>query len=322
MARKQKVMVITGCSAGLGRAIAREYGKNGYACGLISRNVERLSSLKDEIGKACIAPCDVSSYEALEKAATLIEKELGPIDVWINNAMASVFAEVREISPEEFKRVTEVTYLGVVYGTKVAMNHMKKGLIIQVGSALAYRGIPLQAPYCAAKHAIVGFTESLRSELLHYKSPIKVTMVHMPALNTPQFNWVKSCLPRKAQPVPPIFQPEVGAKAVYWASKHYRREWVVGLSAKKAIVGNKFIPNFIDHYLAKKGLDAQQCNGSADPNRKNNLFESVDGPYGAHGDFDARAKNFSLFFWLSKYRAIFWLLVLAVAAFLVVFLTR
>lgn len=308
---KMKIVAITGASAGLGKAIALKFAKKGFACGLISRNQERLEGLKKEIealgGKACIAIADVAFYEQMEKAIALIEQELGLIDIWINNAMASIFSPFHEITAEEFKRVTEVTYLGTVHGTMVALKTMRKrnhGMILHVGSALAYRGIPLQAPYCGAKHAIKGFTESLYCELLHEKSAIKLSMIEMPAINTPQFNWVRSRLARKAQPVPPIFQPEVAADAVYWAALHYRREWILGFSAQKAITMNKFFPTLISHYLVKKGFDAQQYDGHEDPNREDNLFASVDGNFGSHGDFDDRAKSFCLQFWISKLRVL------------------
>ena len=240
----QKVVLVTGASAGLGRAIALKFGQNNCSVGLLSRNKERLESLKKELEgygvKAAFAICDVSDPEQIEKGADLIEQELGPIDIWVNNAMVSVFAPFKEITAAEFKRVTEVSYLGFVYGTQSALKRMlsrNSGLIIQVGSALAYRGIPLQSAYCGAKHAIEGFTESIRSELLHDKTDVKITMVQMPAMNTPQFSWVKNKLGRKTQPVPPIFQPEVGAQAVFHSAFHYRREWYVGDSSVIAIVG-------------------------------------------------------------------------------------
>jgi NAD(P)-dependent dehydrogenase (short-subunit alcohol dehydrogenase family) len=222
----------------------------------LARGVDGLEGAKREIeavgGKALVLPTDVADSEKVEAAAAAVEKEFGPIDIWINNAMASVFSPVKEMKPEEYKRVTEVTYLGVVYGTLAALKRMlprDRGTILQVGSALAYRSIPLQSAYCAAKHAIAGFTDSLRCELIHDKSRIRLTMVQMPALNTPQFGWVKSRLKNKAQPVPPIFQPEVGARAIYWAAHHHRREVWVGAPTVEAIVGNKIAPGLLDHYL-------------------------------------------------------------------------
>jgi short-subunit dehydrogenase len=223
--------------------------------------------------------------------------------------MTSVFSPVKEMTPDEFRRVTEVTYLGYVHGTLAALRRMlprNRGHVVQVGSALAYRGIPLQAAYCASKHAIQGFTESLRSELIHDRSDVQLTMVQMPALNTPQFGWVRSRLPRKAQPVPPIFQPEVAAEAIYWAAHHGRDELWVGLSAVKAIVGNRIIPRALDRYLARMGYDAQQTDELADPDRKDNLYEPVPGDTGAHGDFDDRSSDKSYQWWANTHRG--WLL--------------
>jgi NAD(P)-dependent dehydrogenase (short-subunit alcohol dehydrogenase family) len=252
---KPEVVVITGASAGVGRATAVAFAKREARVGLLARGRDGLKGARAEVesagGKALLVPTDVSDAGAVERAARRIEEEFGPIDVWINNAMTSVFSPVKEMTPDEFRRVTEVTYLGYVYGTLAALGRMlprNRGHVVQVGSALAYRGIPLQAAYCASKHAIQGFTESLRSELLHDGSDIQLTMVQMPALNTPQFRWVRSRLPRKAQPVPPIFQPEVAAEAVYWAAHHGRDELWVGFSAVKAIVGNKIIPRALDRY--------------------------------------------------------------------------
>ena len=250
-------------------------------------------------------PTDVADSGKVEAAAEAVEKEFGPIDIWINNAMASVFSPVREMKPEEYKRVTDVTYLGVVYGTLSALKRMlprDRGTIVQVGSALAYRSIPLQSAYCAAKHAIAGFTDSLRCELIHDKSSIRLTMVQMPALNTPQFGWVKSRLKYKAQPVPPIFQPEVGARAIYWAAHHNRREVYVGAPTVGAIVGNKIAPGLLDHYLGRTGYDSQQTNEPEDPNRPNNLWEPVAGDHGTHGTFDTRAHKRSSELWLDLHR--------------------
>ena len=303
--------MVTGCSAGLGRAIAREFGAHGACVGLISRNSERLDTAKREIekssGRALSLPLDVADAKAVESAAQRVEQEFGPIDIWVNNAMVSVFSPIEEMEPEEFKRVTEVTYLGVVYGTLAALKRMRqrdRGTIVQVGSALAYRSIPLQSAYCAAKHAIAGFTDSLRCELVHQRSRIHVCMVQMPALNTTQFGWVKSRLPHKAQPVPPIFQPEVGARAVYWAAHHRRRELFVGSSTVAAIVGQKFIPGLLDEYLGRTGYRSQQHDGRQDPNAPNNLWESVPGDFGAHGSFDERAHPHSPELWLDTHRAL------------------
>jgi len=298
---KKETVVVTGASAGLGRAIAREFGRHGANVALIARGIDALKAAKREIeefgGRALILPLDVADGKAVEAAAATVEDQLGPIDVWVNDAMVSVFSPVKEMLPEEYKRVTEVTYLGFVYGTLAALKRMlprDRGTIVQVGSALAYRSIPLQSAYCAAKHAVSGFTDSLRCELIHDKSNVRVTMVQMPALNTPQFGWVKSRLKHKAQPVPPIFQPEVGARAVYWAAHHSRRELYVGISTVEAIVGNKVAPGMLDHYLGRTGYASQQTSEPESPDRANNLWEPLPGDHGAHGSFDQRAKNKSL----------------------------
>lgn len=304
---KSQVVVITGATAGLGRAIARKFAKEGACIGLIARGDEGLEATKKEIEdmgvKAIIAKADVSNYEEIENAAEIIEKELGPIDVWVNNAMTSVFASFLEISPEEFKRVTEVNYLGYVYATRVALKRMKprdKGAIVQIGSALAYRSIPLQSAYCGSKHAINGFTDSIRSELIHDKSNIHITAVHMPALNTTQFESVLSRLPNKSQPVPPIYQPEVGADAVYWAANNKRREVWVGSPTWKAIVGNKFIPGLLDWFLSFKGYSGQQTNEPDNDRSPGNLWVSKaqNKDIGSHGKFDRKAKDYSTSLWL------------------------
>jgi len=303
-----KVVVVTGASAGIGRAIAFAFAKEGAHLGLISRNEQRLREAKKEIEnygvKAMILPLDVANADAIEAATEQIEKELGGIDIWVNNAMVSVFSPVMQMKTDEYKRVTEVTFLGTVYGTLSALKRMvprNSGTIIQVGSALAYRGIPLQSAYCAAKHAVQGFHDSLLSELLHDKSKVKVTMVQLSAHNTPQFDWVRSRLPDKAQPVPPIYQPEVAARAVLWAALHYRREYVVGFPAWKAIYGNNLFPSYGDKYLAKHGYDSQETEEPKDKSQPDNLFETVDGNFGAHGRFDKTAIAKDKFFELTKY---------------------
>jgi NAD(P)-dependent dehydrogenase (short-subunit alcohol dehydrogenase family) len=309
MARRE-VVVITGASAGVGRATVREFAKRRASIGLIARGTDGLEGARREVesagGRALVLPVDVADSAQVEAAAERVESTFGPIDIWVNNAMASVFSPLKEMTAEEFKRVTEVTYLGYVYGSLAALKRMLPrdcGTIVHVGSALAYRSIPLQAAYCAAKHAVLGFFASLRTELLHDGSNVKTTMVQMPALNTPQFGWVKSRLPRKAQPVPPIFQPEVGARAIYYAAHHpERREYYVGFSTVKAIFGNKLAPSFGDHYLARDGYDAQQHDGPEDPNRPNNLWHPVSGDHGAHGTFDERASSFSMELWLEMNR--------------------
>jgi NAD(P)-dependent dehydrogenase (short-subunit alcohol dehydrogenase family) len=310
---KPEVVVITGASAGVGRATSVAFAKRGARIGLLARGCDGLTGARAEVesagGKALLVPTDVSDAGAVEQAARRVEEEFGPIDVWVNNAMTSVFSPVKEMTPDEFRRVTEVTYLGYVYGTLAALGRMlprDRGHVVQVGSALAYRGIPLQAAYCASKHAIQGFTESLRSELLHDRSDVQLTMVQMPALNTPQFGWVRSRLPRKAQPVPPIFQPEVAAEAVYWAAHHGRDELWVGFSAVKAIVGNRIIPRALDRYMARAGYDAQQTHELADPDREDNLYQPVPGDAGAHGDFDGRSSDKSYQWWANTHRG--WLL--------------
>lgn len=306
---KTETVVITGASAGLGRAIAREFGRKGASVGLLARGLDGLNAAKDEVvktgGRAVVVPVDVADNDAVEKAAATVEEQLGPIDIWVNNAMTSVFSPVKEMTAQEYRRVTEVTYLGVVYGTLAALRRMlprDRGTIVQVGSALAYRSIPLQSAYCAAKHAVAGFTDSLRCELIHDKSRVRLTMVQMPALNTPQFEWVKSRLKRKAQPVPPIFQPEVGAKAVYWAAHHDRREMYVGWSTVEAIVGNKILPRALDHYLGRTGYDSQQTNEAEDPHRPDNLWQALPGDHGAHGRFDERSDERSYELWFDRHR--------------------
>jgi len=304
---KKETVVITGASAGLGRATAREFGKHGARVALLARGTDGLEGAKKEIeklgSKAMSISVDVADANALDQAASRVEQELGPIDIWINNAMTSVFSPVMEMEPEEYKRVTEVTYLGVVYGTLSALRRMKprnRGVIVQVGSALVYRSIPLQSAYCAAKHAVAGFTDSLRCELIHDRSKVRITMVQMPALNTPQFGWVKSRLPHKAQPVPPIFQPEVGARAIYRAAHDVRREVYVAWPTVEAIVGNKVAPGLLDHYLGKTGFGAQQTCEPEDPNRPDNLWKPVPGDHGAHGTFNKSAHEISYESWIGS----------------------
>jgi NAD(P)-dependent dehydrogenase (short-subunit alcohol dehydrogenase family) len=320
--RDSKVIVVTGASAGVGRATVREFAKQGARIGLVARGKDGLEAARQEVemlgGDALVLPVDVADADQVESAANQVEKAFGPIDVWVNNAMVSVFSPFHEMTPDEFRRVTEVTYLGYVYGTMAALKRMRprdRGVIVQVGSALSYRAIPLQSAYCGAKHAIEGFTESLRCELLHDKSNIKVTLVQMPALNTPQFGWVKSRLPGKPKPVPPIFQPEVAARAVVWAAKHPRREVNVGLSTAVAVTSEKFAPGIGDWFLAKQGYEAQQTSEPEDPRRRFNLWEPVPGDHGAHGSFDERSNNRSFQFWLTTHRSLLLLLGLAGASY-------
>src|SRR5579864_3257457 len=276
---KPPVVVITGASAGVGRATAHAFARQGALIGLLARGTEGLEAAREEVealsGRAVAIPTDVSNAEQVEHAASRVEDELGPIDIWINNAMTTIFAPFKEIMADEYKRATEVTYLGTVYGTMAALKRMyprDRGSIVQVGSALAYRSIPLQAPYCGAKHAIRGFTDSLRCELIHDHSHIHLTMVQMPALNTPQFNWCKTRLPRHPQPVPPIFQPEVAAEAIVWAAYHKRREVYVGGPTVQAVEANKITPGLLDLYLGRTAYEGQQTDEPVEPNRPNNLF--------------------------------------------------
>jgi short-subunit dehydrogenase len=305
-----KLAVVTGASAGVGRAVAREFAKAGYDVGLIARGTEGLDAAKREVEafgrRAYCAAADVADDAAIETAAQRIEAELGEIDVWTNVAFSNVFAEFADLTPEEYRRITDVTYLGYVWGTMAALRRMRprdRGIIVQVGSALAYRSIPLQAAYCGAKSAIRGFTDSIRCELLHDKSGVKITMAILPAVNTPQFSWCKSKLPRKAQPVPPIFQPEVIARALVWLAEHPRRELVIGGSSFKALVAQIIAPGLLDHLLAKSGYAAQQYDGVDATDRPNNLFEPLPGDWGAHGAFDERARSFSTQLWLTTHRS-------------------
>jgi len=307
---KTETVVITGASAGVGRATARAFARQGASLGLLARGRDGLDATRQEIevlgGKALAIATDVADPDQVESAADKIEARFGAIDIWINNAMVSVFSPAKKMMPDEYRRVTEVTYLGCVYSTLAALRRMllrNRGTIVQVGSALAYRGIPLQSAYCAAKHAIQGFTESVRCELLHDGSNAKITMVQLPALNTPQFGWVKSRLPRKPQPVPPIYQPEVAADAIVWAAHHYRREWHVGGSTAWTILLNKFLPGLADQYLSRAGYDTQQYDGAADPHRPHNLLEPLPGDRGAHGEFDSRAHRSSFQVRLDRNRA-------------------
>jgi short-subunit dehydrogenase len=310
---KREVVVITGASAGVGRAAVREFARHKAWIGLLARGTDGLEAARREVeelgGRALVIPTDVADAKQVEDAAEKVEKKFGPIDIWVNDAMCSVFSPIKEMKAEEYKRVTDVTYLGFVYGTLSALKRMlprDRGVIVQVGSALAYRSIPLQSAYCASKHAIAGFTDSLRCELFHDSSHVKVTMVNMPALNTPQFGWVKSRLKYKPQPVPPIFQPEVAARAIYHAAHHPRREFFVGAPTVAAIEGQKFIPGLLDRYLGRTGYKSQQTSEPEDPGRPDNLWHPVPGDHGAHGSFDARAQPFSPQLWIDLNRN--WLL--------------
>ncbi|QLG50595.1 SDR family oxidoreductase [Natrinema halophilum] len=293
-----EVVVVTGASAGVGRATARAFAERGAKIGLLARGEDGLEDARKDVeragGEAVVVPTDVSDPDAVEAAAETVEDAFGPIDVWVNNAMVSVFSPAAEMTSDDYRRVTEVTYLGYVYGTQAALDRMRPrddGTIVQVGSALAYRGIPLQSAYCGAKHAIQGFTESVRTELIHDDCDVQLSMVQMPAMNTPQFEWSKSRLPRKPQPVPPIYQPEVAARAILWTIDNGKDEMWVGRSTLKAILGNRLIPRRLDNYLARGGYEAQLTDEPTDPDRENNLDEPVSVDYGAHGRFDERARD-------------------------------
>jgi NAD(P)-dependent dehydrogenase (short-subunit alcohol dehydrogenase family) len=296
---KALVVVVTGSSAGLGRAIAHGFAKRGASVGLIARNPEALNAAKEECealgGKALALPTDVSDSPAVEAAASRVEEEFGPIDIWVNDAMVSVFSPVKEMEASDYKRVTDVLYLGFVHGTLAALRRMlprDRGTIIQIGSALSYRSIPLQSAYCACKHAINGFTDSLRCELHHDNSNVKLTAVQMPAMNTTQFDWVKNRMPNNPQPVPPIFEPELTAEVVVAAglAKQPRREYWVGSPTVMAIVGQKFIPGLLDWYLGKTGYKSQQIpNDPKDPNTPDNLYSYVPGTHSTRGKFTDRS---------------------------------
>jgi short-subunit dehydrogenase len=294
------IVVITGASAGVGRATAAEFARRGCDIGLIARDEERLKHAAEALRRmgvrAVVAVADVSDFQALDTAASSIEQELGPIDVWVNNAMATIFGPLDSIAPEEFKRATEVTYLGQVHGTMVAMQRMRtrnRGTIVNIGSALAFRGIPLQSAYCGAKFAVRGFTDALRSELLHDGVNVHLTMVHLPAVNTPQFDWAMNKMNKRPQPVPPIFQPEVPARAIVFAAFNRRRDVWVGMPTVMAILANRIAPGLLDHYLAKAGYSGQLTDQSKQADAPANLFQTVPGPYQAHGRFDAQASGHS-----------------------------
>lgn len=306
---KPEVVMITGASAGIGRATAIEFARRGAHIGLLARGLDGLEGARRDVeeagGRALVLPADVADHEAVDAAASRLETEFGPIDVWVNNAMASVFSPVKEMTAEEYRRVTDVTYLGYVHGSLAALHRMlprDRGVIVQVGSALAYRGIPLQSAYCAAKHAVQGFNDSLCTELIHDGSNIHLTMVQLPAHNTPQFGWVKSRLPNKAQPVPPIFQPEVAARAIYWAAHQRRREVFVGFPTMLAIIGDRIAPGFADRHLARSGFKSQQTDEPRDPSQPHNLWDPVRGDHGSHGAFDSRSRDSSVQLWISMHR--------------------
>jgi short-subunit dehydrogenase len=303
------LVVITGGSAGIGRATATEFARNGYDVALLARGRERLRAACAELealGATVLGiAADVADFDQVEAAARRIEQELGAVDVWVNNAMATMFAPLAQITPKEFQRVTAVTYLGAVHGTMAALKRMRsrnRGCIVQVGSALAYRSIPLQSAYCGAKAGVRGFTDALRSELLHERSPVHLTMVQLSAFNTPQFDWGRSRLPNRPQPVPPIFQPELAARAILWAARHRRRELWVGWPAAQSILSARVVPGLGDRLAEALAWEGQQADEPAAAGRVDNLFEPVAGLQGAHGRFDARARATSVQFWLASHR--------------------
>jgi short-subunit dehydrogenase len=303
------IALVTGASAGVGRATARRLAEDGYDLALVARGRQGLDGARVEVERlgrrAVVIPADVADEEQVEEAAERAESVLGPIDVWVNNAMTTVFSTFVQIEPDEFRRVTEVTYLGVIWGTRAALRRMlprDRGSIVLVGSALAYRGIPLQSAYCGAKHAIKGFFESVRSELLHDKSSVKLSIVELPALNTPQFDYARTRLPKEPQPVPPIYQPEVAADAIAWAARTGERELYVGAPTWKTIWGERVAPGFADRYLAKNGFESQQTDQPVNGDRSDNLFAPVEGDHGAHGRFERGSRRRSPLLWLGKHR--------------------
>ena len=306
-----EVIVITGASGGIGRATAREFARPGVRIALLARGERGLEGVRREVehagAEALVIPTDVADESQVEAAAATVEARWGGIDVWVNNAMATIFGPVSALTGDQIKRATEVTYLGAVYGTTAALKRMRarnRGVIVQVGSALAYRGIPLQAPYCAAKHALRGFTDSLRCELMHDRSNIHLTTVHLSAFNTPQFDWALNLVGKRPMPVPPIFQPELAAQAIVWASRHRRREVYVGWPAVKAIFGNKLAPSYADRVLARDGYTGQITREPLPADACSNLYEPCDTNPGAHGRFDAEARETSVQWWLTSHRGL------------------
>src|SRR5579884_374709 len=309
MPREGEVVVITGASGGVGRAAARRFGADGAKVALLARGRKGLEGAAREVeeagGKALVLPVDVAEHEQVQAAAASVEDAFGPIDVWVNDAMVTVYAEFLDIEPDEFRRATEVTYLGMVWGTRAALKRMvprNSGSIVQVCSAMSYRGIPLQSPYCGAKHACKGFTESIITELLHHKSKVRVSMIQLPGLNTTQFTWGRTKLPKQTMPVPPIYQPEIAADAIHYAAHHKRRQIYVGIPTVMNILGERTVPWLLDHYLAKKGYGSQMTDEPLDPQGHDNLFEPVDEDRGAHGPFDEQAHDGSPQYELAKHR--------------------
>jgi short-subunit dehydrogenase len=294
----RQTVVVTGASAGVGRAVAREFARDGAMLGLIARDADALEEVRREVeelgGQALCLPLDVADADAVFKAADEVEKKFGAIDVWVNNAMSTVVGRVIDTAPEETRRVTEVTYLGYVHGTLAALRHMQphdRGVIVQVGSALAYRGIPLQAAYCAAKHAIRGFTDSLRTELHHEGSSIRLTAVHLPAVNTPQFDWARAHTAKAPRPVAPVYEPQVAARAVVKAARRPHREYWLATTTPLTILGNMVLPGFMDRYLARNAFEGQQGDRDVEPDRADNLFSPVPGKHRLCGSFSSEAKD-------------------------------
>ncbi|HWU93431.1 MAG TPA: SDR family oxidoreductase [Sphingomicrobium sp.] len=318
---KPETVVITGGTAGIGRATAREFARHGCNVAVLARGQDGLDATRRDIedlgGKALAIPTDVADWKAVEAAADQVEREFGPIDIWVNNAFAGIFSKFLDVTPEEYERVTQVTYLGQVNGTRAALKRMlprDKGAIVLVGSALAYRGIPLQSAYCGSKHAIQGFIDSIRCELLHAKTKVTITMVQMPGVNTPQFDWIRAKLPGQPRPVGKVYQPEVAGRAIYFAAHDGRKEMLVGLPTIEAVWGNKVASSAMDDYLAATGFASQQRPERVSPDRKDNLFEPVAGDHGAHGSFDDEAVDSSTELWISEHKTQLGLAALGAAA--------
>jgi NAD(P)-dependent dehydrogenase (short-subunit alcohol dehydrogenase family) len=308
--KQPEVVVITGASAGVGRAVAQRFARDGAKIALIARGRGKLESTAREVeelgGEALILPCDVSDPEAVDAAAEQAEAHFGPIDIWVNVAFAGVMARFMDITPEDYKRVTEVTYLGQINGARAALKRMiprDRGHIVLTGSALAYRGIPLQSAYCGSKHAIQGFQDSIRAELYHAKSSVHVAMVQLPGVNTPEFNWMRTNMPMKLKPASPPYQPEVAAHALHWAAHHRRKQVMVGASTVLAIWGDRLASDLLDRYLGRTGFASQQGDEPIEPGRKDNLWEPVDEDYGAHGRFDAISRKSSVQLWANLHHA-------------------
>ena len=306
-----RIAVVTGASAGIGRATAVEFARHGWRVALLARGIDGLEAARLEVegagGAALVIETDVADPAQVDAAASRVESEWGPIDVWVNTAMATIFSRFLDVSPEDFRRATEVTYLGAVWGTRAALSRMKprdRGVIVQVGSALAYRSIPLQSAYCGAKSALRGFTDSIRSELIHERSGVHVTMVQLSAFNTPQFEWARTTLGCRPKPMGKIFQPEVAARAIHWAATHRRRELWVGWPAAKAILGTRVVPGLLDHRLAATAIDGQHTDEPLPPDRQDNLYTAVAGDHGAHGRFDAMAVASSAQAWWAMHRGV------------------